>query len=250
VTFVVYYCVWAPARAKLVRSHDSATAMLVANPAAQVRNGDVTGVFTAPTPLSSGAFVRGGQLLGHIESPKLDAQIEQAALDLRLLQTRRLQLEQQSAGSEPQWQVEQEARDIAARVGSATHTLAQLHALRRQLAVYAPADGYIQGGLSGSMSVTPHQSIVSLYPHGADVLVEVTAPMDVLNDLRRRDRVMVEFPTTSGKAQVAARPIPSSVRPFTWAGAGKPDEMWGVLQCKPSSAVQKSCLPGLIGKLH
>jgi hypothetical protein len=250
VSFVVYYCVIAPAWARFSVAFGNATARLVAVGWMPVLTPDVQGVFVADESFSPGDFVRKGKRLGRILSPKLDKEIERAETELRGLQLRRLQLEQQSGGGERQWQADQEAREIAGRVGTASQTLAQLHALRRQLTVCAPADGFIQGGLSGSKSVTPHQAIVSIYPKGADILVEVKAPMGVLNDLQRKQRVVVEFETPYGKSHVVAVPIRSSVQPFTKTVAGKPDETWGVLQCRPSSALDSECLPGLIGKLR
>jgi hypothetical protein len=250
VVFVGYYCVWAPISRRMTEAFASATVMSVANPVTDVRAPDVTGVFRAERPLANGARVRKGQLLGWIESPGLVRDIDRAAAELRGLQSRQLHLQEQCSGDGVVWQVQQEARELAARVASASQLLGQLEATRSQLTIYAPADGFVHIGLGGSMSITPYLTIVGLYPEHAEMLIEVTAPLEVLNVLERRGLVTAEFETALGSTGVEAKPIRGSARPFTKISLQKGDETWGVLQCVPLGMPAGIRLPGLIGKLH
>jgi multidrug resistance efflux pump len=157
--FVVYYCVWSPVRGQLLTQRESAIATVVAYPLYAVRTPDVSGVFIAEKALANGAYVKKGQLLGRINSPALDAQIEQKALELQILQARQLQ-PRQSSDAQGAWQSDQEARELTLRVASASKSLEQFNTLKKQLIVRAPCDGFIQFGLAGSQAVQPHQALV------------------------------------------------------------------------------------------
>jgi multidrug resistance efflux pump len=256
VCFVIYYCVWMPVRGVFAASYESATVTSVAYPLTEVRAPQVTGVFHAARPLPNGARVGGGQVLGHIESPELLAQIQQTALELQTLQTRQLQLEEQgrsaAAAAAPgdRWESQHESRDLAAHLLGASQKLAQLESVRQKLTVIAPVDGFLQFGLAGTQTVAPFQSIASLYPQGADLLLEVTAPLDVIYALEREGAVASRFTTAGGAVDVSARPLHSATRAFTKIVPGKPDETWGVLQCVPDNMPEAVRTPGLIGKLH
>jgi hypothetical protein len=255
VCFVIYYCVWMPVRGAFATSYESATVISVAYPLTDVRAPQVSGVFHAARPLPNGAHVVKGQILGRIESPELLALLQETALELQTLQTRQLQLEQQGRGAatteaSSRWESEHESRDLAAHVVSASQKLAQLEVVRQKLTVVAPVDGFLQFGLAGAQTIAPHQAIASLYPQGADLLLEVSAPLEVINALERDGAVTARFTTASGTVDVPARPIHSASRAFTKVVAGKPDETWGVLQCMPDSMPSSIRTPGLIGKLR
>jgi multidrug resistance efflux pump len=256
VCFVIYYCVWMPVRGVFATSYESATVTSVAYPLTEVRAPQVSGVFHAARPLPNGARVARGQVLGHIESPELLTQIQQTALELQTLQTRQLQLEEQGRGAaaatapSDRWESEHESRDLAAHIIGASQRLAQLESVRQKLTIVAPVDGLLQFGLAGTQTVTPYQAIASLYPQGADLLLEVTAPLDVINALEREGAVAARFTTAAGAVDVSARPLHSATRAFTKVVPGKPDETWGVLQCMPDNMPSTVRTPGLIGKLR
>ncbi|HEV8378679.1 MAG TPA: hypothetical protein VGP99_07500, partial [Tepidisphaeraceae bacterium] len=234
VAFVVYYCVWSPVRGQMMTQREAAIATVVAYPLYSVRTPDVSGVFIAEKALANGAYVKNGQLLGKINSPALDAQIEQKALELQILQARQLQ-PRQSSDALTAWQSDQEGKELTLRVAIAAKALEQLNATKKQLIVRAPCDGFVQYGLAGSQAVQPHQALVSLYPQRTELMIEITAPIEVINDLEGQNRVVTEFSTASGKVKVECKPIQASTRSFIKTIDGKREETWGVLQCAPGS---------------
>jgi hypothetical protein len=253
VGFVLFYCVWSPLRGRWTAAFESATVMTVADPLTEVRAPDVTGVFRAERQLPNGTTVRKGQLLGTIDAPQVTRDLERAARELRTLQFQQLQFEeedQQQRLTDSGWDREQEARAIAGRVEDAISTLEQLHAVRRKLPVYAPVDGFVQHGLPSTADVAPQQKIVSVYPRGADLLIEVTAPLEALNALQQRGRVVAEFATPGGKVKVSCAPNFASLRPFKRTTGRGTEEIWGVLQCTPTAPIpDETRLPGLLGRV-
>lgn len=248
IVFVVYYCVYTPLYGQFAGAKERAHVESVAPSLNEIRAPEVSGVFHAIKPLANGTPVAKGEILGRIESPALIAQIDQKALELRMLQWRRLQLEQQAGERGPGYQ--QEARDLALREAGARQALNQLEGVRRQLVVRAPADGLVHMGLAATMSVNPHDTIVSLYPQGSDLVIEVTAPLEVINALEGQERVVADFSTPAGKVQVTATPVHGSTRSIVKATSEKRTEIWGVLVCRPTSMPDSVSLPGLVGKLH
>jgi len=249
VAFVVYYCVWSPVRGQMMTQREAATATVVAYPLYAVRTPNVSGVFIAEKALANGAYVKKGQLLGKISSPALDGQIEQKALELQILQARQLQ-PRQSSDALTAWQSDQESRELTLRVAIASKALEQHNSTKKQLIVRAPCDGFIQYGLAGSQAVQPHQALVSLYPQRTELMIEITAPIEVINDLEGQNRVVTEFSTAGGKVKVECKPIQASTRSFIKTIDGKREETWGVLQCAPGSMPLTLRSPGLIGKLQ
>ena len=249
VAFVVYYCVWSPVRGQMMTQREAAIATVVAYPLYAVRTPDVSGVFVAEKSLANGAYVKKDQLLGKISSPALAAQIEQKALELQFLQARELQ-PRQSSDALTTWHSDQEARELTLRVAIAAKALEQLNATKKQLIVRAPCDGFVQFGLAGSQAVQPHQALVSLYPQRSELMIEITAPIEVINDLEGQNRVVTRFSTASGKVNVECKPIQTSTRSFIKTVDGKREQTWGVLQCAPGSMPLTLRSPGLIGKLQ
>jgi len=249
VGFVVAYCVVIPLRRQLTARAESATVMLVADPLAEVRAPDASGVFRATRPLPHGARVRRGDLLGRIESPRLEEDIEQASVESRGLQARLLRLERRALRAEPSAQEVQEARELASRLEAVDASLARLEAQRSRLAVYAPADGVVQDGLAAAVAVLPHQSIVSLFPDEGRMVLEVSAPLDVLTTLQRSGRLSAAFETPQGTAMVTARLLTTSLRHSKRKSEAGLEETWGTVQCVPESLPAPLRSPGLIGRL-
>ena len=249
VGFVVAYCVVIPVRGQMIGRRDAATVMVVADPLLAVRGPDVSGLFHAVRPLAHGERVRKGQLLGHVSAPRLDDELAAASLEWSGLQERLLRLEQWNAVHAPAPQDAQEARELAARLEAAGQSLARMEKLRSRLAVYAPADGTVQQGLAAAFEVSPHQSIVSLYPDRGCLRLEVSAPLEVLAALQRDGRVSAEFATPGGVTKVAARPMGSSLRHFVRMQERGREELWGTMQCVPDELPPELRAPGAIGKL-
>jgi hypothetical protein len=252
VAFVVGYCLVMPLRARLTAGRDCATVTLVAGALADVRGPDTGGVFRAVRPLPHGARVLKGEVLGRVDAPELERQFERAALELRLVEIQRLRLALASRGDghEPE---AADARELAGRVAVARQVLSHLDTLRSQLDVLAPADGVVQQGLPASLGVTARQTIVCLYTDvggsGADLRIEVTAPLDVVTELERSGRVTTTFATAEGKSQVVATPVPASVRQFRKSVGTAREEVWATVQCVPRSLAPGLRRPGLMGSL-
>ena len=251
VGFVLVYCVVLPIRSQVAGNVARATVLLVGNPLLDVRapNIEGVGVFHAVRPLGHGELVLKGQLLGEIESPKLDDDVARAAVTLRALEEQQLRLDQRLSAAEPTPDESREARELAGRVAAAQQALAHLHEQRRGLRVVAPADGYIQQGLPARLTVGPHQPIALVYPECGDLLVEVSAPLDVLNDLLQRNTLEADVQTTAGAVRVSATPVPGSVRHFTKSVEGRRDETWATVQCIPDPLPLAARAPGLMGKI-
>jgi hypothetical protein len=253
VTFVFYYCVYLPLIGA-TKPYQLARVTTVANPLTDVRSPPgVTGVFVAATALPIGAQVSKGQVLGRILAPALDAEIDKQTDNLTRMQQQHLsiQLQKRALVGASVWQAEQEERDLALKVATAEKELSQLRAKRRQLVIRAPADGRLQFGLSGTKAVKEYDSVVTMYPEGADLLVEVTGPLDVINNIERQDRIVAQFQMKNGTVEVQAMPIASSVRSFTKViQGGAKEETWGSVQCKPVSMPESIRLPGMIGTLR
>jgi hypothetical protein len=250
VGFIVAYCVVIPVRRQMAGRRESATVMIVADPLLAVRGPDVTGLFVATRPLAHGATVRRGELLGHIHAPKMDDELAAASVESANLQVRLLRLEQRSSVHEPSPQEALEARELSTRLELIRQSLARLQNLRSQLAVYAPSDGLVQQGLAATIEVMPHQAIVSLYPDGGTLVMEVSAPLEVLRELQRDGRVAAAFATPAGTGTVLATPVGTSVRQFVRTLEGGREETWGTVRCVPEMLPADLRSPGLIGKLN
>jgi multidrug efflux pump subunit AcrA (membrane-fusion protein) len=250
VAFVVFYCVWVPVRAHVAAGTRGASVMLVASPLLEVRAPQVTGVFRATRPLAHGQRVRKGELLGRIDSPALEQEIERADVELRVLEARRLRLEQARTLSESSAPETIEARELAGRAEVISRSLQRLRATRSKLAVRAPADGLVQVGLPASVAVTPDQAIVSVYPDGGSLLVEVTGPLELVDRLNREGQLAASFPVAGGSAEVEARPLRNSVRCFRKTIEGRREETWATVQCVPFAVPPALHSPGLIGELR
>ena len=251
VGFVLVYCVVLPIRSQVAGNVARATVLLVGNPLLEVRapETDGVGIFRAVRPLGHGEPVHKGQLLGRIESPKLDDDVARAATSLRALEEQQLWLGERLSAAEPTADESREARELAGRVAAASQALAHLHDLRRGLRIVAPADGYIQQGLPARLTVGSHQPIALVYPESGDLLVEVSAPLDVVNDLLRRGTLEADVQTTAGAVRVSATPVPGSVRHFTKIVDARRDETWATVQCTPDSLPPAARAPGLMGRI-
>ena len=250
VVFLLVYGVWAPLRDRIAVRASRVSVMIVGGSLCDVRAPAASGVFRAAAPLSHGARVRKGDVLGRIDSPELDRAIERTSQELRALESRRLRLDRRSA-MEDQWAQEaQEARDLAGRVEAVAQTLAHLHAVRSQLSVRAPCGGLVQQGVPATASVAPNQFIVSIYPDGGQLLVEVTGPLDVITSLRREDRVTAAFATANGNVELLARPSRGAIRSFRRGVSPDREETWATLQCLPTAVPAALRSPGLIGELR
>jgi hypothetical protein len=248
--FVVAYCVVIPLRRQISGRRDAATVKIVADPLLSVRAPGVAGLFRSDRPLPHGQHVRRGQLLGRIEAPALEEQIAAASAESRSLQVRLIRLEQRGVVREPTPQEAQEARELSARLEVAAQTLARLRKVRAELAVYAPADGVVQQGLGAAFEVAAHQSILSLYPDGGAVRFELSAPLDVVEQLTREGRVEAAFATPGGVTTVTAAPVATSARHSLRQFDGGREEVWATVQCVPDRLPPELRAPGTIGKLR
>jgi hypothetical protein len=250
VGFVVVYCVVMPLHAQFAGRLDRASVILVANPLLEVRAPDIEGVFRAQRPLPHGAPVRKGQVLGQIDAPKLDDEIARASLNLRILEARQLRLDHRLSAGDPTADEARESRELGGQVAAASQALAQRRGLRQALRLVAPADGVVQQGVPARLTVAPHQQVALIYPAGGDLLVEVSAPLDVLNGLLRRDSLEAEIQTTDGAVRVMATPVPGSMRHFTKTMDGRREETWATVQCVPAHLPATVRSPGLLGKIR
>ena len=250
VAFILVYCVWAPLRDRIAARASRASVMIVGSSLCEVRAPAAAGIFRAVAPLPHGSRVRKGDLLGRIDSPELDRAIERTSLELRGLESRRLRLDRRSV-MEDQWaQQEQEARELAGRVEAVAQSLAHLHAVRSQLSVRAPCGGLVQEGVPATASVAPDQLIVSIYPDGGELLIEVTASFDVVTALQRERRFTASFATPDGNVEIVARPSRAAPRSFRRGVTGDREETWATLQCLPTAVPAALRSPGLIGELR
>ena len=249
VGFVFIYCVWSPLAGRLRGGAQAATVVVVAEGAAEVRAPEVSGVFRADRPLASGQAVRKGQLLGRIESPTLEAELERAAAELAALQVQQLRLEQRVRWGGDAAPAGSELVSLEARVATAAAELERFDRVRQRLVIRAPADGNVQQGLPATADVTAGARLCLIVPRGAKTHVEVTAPREVLNELQRRGMVVADFAAPHGTLKSPAVPVSASVRPFLKAAAGGRDEIWGVLQCTPLPSAEAAVVPGTIGRL-
>jgi len=250
VAFVVVYCVWMPLAGRAASRAQRASVTLVPPLPCEIRAPGASGVFRAARPLLPGTHVQAGELLGRIESPDLDNDIARTSLEFRVLESRRLRLDAGAAYGEQPAQEAQEARDLAGRVEVVTQSLARLHAVRSQLAVYAPFPGRVRKEVPADAAVAPRQLIVSLYPDGGELLAEVAGPVDVITRLQRADVVAAQFITAGGNVKLVARPVTGSVRHFRKSIEGGREETWATVQCQPESVPPALQMPGLIGELR
>jgi multidrug efflux pump subunit AcrA (membrane-fusion protein) len=194
--------------------------------------------------------VETGELLGTIESPELDHEIARTSLELRVLESRRLRLDADAGTREESAQEAQEGRDLAGRVEVVAQSLARLHAVRSQLAVYAPCAGQVQKELPATTVVAPRQLLVSLYPDGGELLAEVSGPVEVITRLQRADVVAATFTTAGGDVELFARPVAGSVHHFRKSLGGGHEETWATVQCQPEFVPPALQTTGLIGELR
>ena len=253
VGFVFVYCVWSPLAARLRGAAERATVVVLVDAPVEVRAPDVTGVFRAERPLASGQTVRRGQILGRIESPGLEAQWERALAELAALQVQRLRIEDaaraDATGAAATAATAAELASLDARLAAASDGVARLERLKERLLVRAPCDGALQQGLASTVDVTAGSRLTVIVPRGANAHVEVTAPLQVLNELQRRGSVVAEFTTPDGTVNTSAVPVRGSVRPFLRDGAGPDQEIWGVMRCTPLPEAEAALVPGTIGRL-
>jgi biotin carboxyl carrier protein len=236
----------------LSRSKD-ALATIVAAPLHEVRS-PVDGVFVANGHMPNGTHVRKGQVLGWIRSPQLEADIQALRRKLDTLKRRNLLLEQRASESyDPLFRTGsgRESRQVVADIAAAESELGRLLRVQRQLRVVSPVTGQISnGGFSGSKAVETNDTVAYVWPDGGDLLVEVKAPLKAIHELIQANRVEARFSTVGGQAAVTARPIAGSLRVFTLdRGAAKKKELWGILQCQPTSIPANVAYPGPIGVL-
>jgi hypothetical protein len=248
--FELVYCVWMPMAGRAGLGARRACVTLVPPLPCEIRAPETSGVFRAARPLLPGTHVEAGELLGRIESPGLDHDIARASLELRVLESRRLRLDAGAAYGEQPAQEAQEARDLAGRVEVVAQSLARLHAVRSQLAVYAPCPGQVHNEVRADAALAPRQLIVSLYPDGGELLAEVTGPVDVITRLQSADVVAAQFTTAGGNVELVARPVAGSVRHFRKHIEGGHEETWATVQCQPESVPPALQTPGLIGELR
>ncbi len=234
------------------RSKD-AYAQIVAAPLFEVRS-PVDGVFVADQHMPNGTQLSKGQFLGWIRSPQLDAAIRTTQRKLDALKERELLLEQR--GSEFHHPLsrpnsDREFRECAAEIVEVQSDLDRLLRSKRACRVVSPVNGQISnGGFSGSKAVETNDTVAYVWPDNGDLLVEVKAPLKAVHRLIQTDQVEAEFSTVGGQASVTARPIAGSLRVFTLdRGAGKKKELWGILQCQPTSIPESVAYPGPIGVL-
>ena len=249
VGFVLVYCVWSPLSSRLRGASESAIVAIVADAPAEVRAPEIIGVFIAVRPLPNGAAVRKGQLLGRIESPRLVAEIERAAAELNRLRVQQLRVEERGRFSGVGMTTVEDAESLAGRVAAAEDALERLHGLRRRLLVHAPVDGSVEQGLAATADVAPGVRLTGIVPGAAGLHLEVTGPIEVLNELQRRGAMAAEFSTPGGPVKVSAVPVRGSVRSFMNAGAGRREEIWGTLRCTPMSVPEAARVPGALGRV-
>ncbi|MHC4176847.1 MAG: efflux RND transporter periplasmic adaptor subunit [Planctomycetota bacterium] len=226
-------------------------AQIVAAPLHEIRAA-YDGVFVAIRHMPNGTRVVEGQLLGEIRSPRLDADIKTVQGKLDALRRRKLLLEQ--PGPEFRHSLytpDREFRECAAEIDAMQSELDRLQQIRRGLRVVSPVSGQISnGGFSGSKAVETNDTVAYVWPDNGDLLVEVKAPLKAVHRLIQADRVEAEFSTVGGEAAVTARPIAGALRVFTLdRGAGRKKELWGILQCRPTSMPESVAYPGPIGKV-
>ncbi len=232
------------------RSKD-AFAQIVAAPLHEIRAA-CDGVFVAVGHMPNGTRVVKGQLLGEIQSPQLDAEIQATGRKLDALKRRKLLLEQ--SGDKFRHSVYtpgREFRECAAEIDAAQSDLDRMLRIRRKLRVVSPVDGQISnGGFSGSKAVETNDTVAYVWPDNGDLLVEVKAPLKAVHRLIQADQVDARFSTVGGQVSVTARPIKGSLQVFTQdRGAGKKKELWGSIQCLPDCIPESVAYPGPLGTL-
>lgn len=250
VVFVFVYCVWSPLAGRLRVGAEFASVSVLADAPVQVRAPDVTGIFRAARPLVNGETVRRGEVLGRIESPGLETQLERAAAELASLQVQQLRLEESARTSGgAATAAGAEALSLYPRLAAASDEVDRLARLKRRLLVRAPAEGMVQHGLAATVDVAAGARLMEIVPRGTRSRVEVTGPLEVVNELQRRGVVVAEFTAPHGTFKTSAMPVPGSVRPFLKCGPGRQEEIWAVLQCVPLPEAEAMIVPGMIGRL-
>jgi hypothetical protein len=248
VGFVAVYCVWSPLAGRLRHGADAATVLVVADAPVEIRAPAVGGVFRASRPLAPGAAVSSGQVLGRVESATLETELARASAQLAAMQVQRLRLEEAARTGGGATTPGNELASVDARLAAATEEVERLVRLRGRLLVRAPADGVVPEGMAATADVAAGARIASVVPAGSTTHAEVTAPLEVLNELQRRGVVVVEFHSPGGVVTSSAVPLPGSVRHFLKEGPGRRDEVWGVLRCAPAHTGGE-LIPGAIGRL-
>jgi hypothetical protein len=143
----------------------------------------------------------------------------------------------------------EDVESLAGRVAVAADALERLRGLRRRLLVHAPIDGFVQQGLSATADVTPGARLVGIVPGAAELHLEVTGPIEVLNKLQRRGAMVAEFATPDGAVKVSAVPVRGSVQSFMKAGTGRREEIWGTLCFTPVTIPETARVPGALGRV-
>jgi hypothetical protein len=106
-------------------------------------------------------------------------------------------------------------------------------------------------GLSGGKAVKANETLAYVWPEGGELRIQVEAPMTTIQKLLRRNEVTCRFSTGGEEVSVSAKPIPKSLR-LKMAGLSEErlgGELFGFIECMPSSMPAEIRSPGLIGRL-
>ena len=199
------------------------------------------GVFHAAENLPKGTRVQKGQFLGTVESVAREDEINALRQEVSDLRKQRLMLRSVETNSEAY-------RDVSQKLRLAKVKLETLMVAGQRQEIYSPVDGIIELGLSGSQPVKQNDSIAQIWEAGGELLIEVEGPIDVLNQVLRKQAVAAKFDTDQGSIDVAAKPIEGSLKSIEKQD-GQGTEIWGVVQCRPTSIPASLAAPGALGHL-
>jgi hypothetical protein len=211
----------------------------------------VDGVFKATVPISPGGAVKKGQVLGTLDSPETDDQIEAAKGRWRDLQ-RAILLATHSPRASSSDAREQEIRQLRLDANKVQSEMAQLEELKRELVVRSPIDGTILFGLSGSKEVKRNEELTTICPTGSGLRIEVKAPLKYVNEIAAEGVVHCRISTPEGEVHVTAAPVRESLQmELTENKENLADkQQMGSIVCIPDANSSQKLRPGWIGTLE
>ncbi len=251
----IFYYVMGPWLGLLGLEWSAAKVTILAQSTLEV-SAPVDGQFVASKVLTNGARVAKGDLLGHMQNTQTDEKLDAARQALRSMRERLLILDDHRSrieGTEPQ-----QAAALVREIGESTFKVQELNSdierltkLQDRLVLYSAVSGIVMPPAVSNISVRANQSVARIWPDDGDLLIEVEAPAEIINQLIKANRVEARFLTSGDNVTIHAIPVGASVKHFmVEASASKRQEIWGQLQCTPLHIPESIRHPGLIGRLR
>jgi hypothetical protein len=217
----------------------------VVAPGAREVTAPLDGVFQARRPLSKGSQVQAGEVLGWVASTSHQSSLHTLRTQVDILNRRKLLL----ATSRPSPSTQEEFRDVCERLVRIGEDLAALQVLDGERTITSPVTGQIATSLSGVRSIRRHQPVATVWGGKDEVLIEVKAPLSVIQRLIRQGQFTATFRSGQRAFTVTAESLPGTVMPVEGGIHARPGETWAVMHCRPDGLPGEVAIPGVMGRL-